>query len=188
VSSCSDAEPRLPAFGLPVQLLDLAGDRSYAGQDDQDGDQGPGHLLQGADVAAGNHVEGMTQRTGNSRGITPTSIDLRRGVAEVADAGNEPLPDETGRPLEHDVDQDHFVRCLLGDPVMKGAIKRLIGDRGFGFITAESGEDYFFHHSGVVDRRFYDLAEGDQVTFDPVEPPPVEGRRARNVAPAGDRA
>jgi len=76
---------------------------------------------------------------------------------------------------------------LLGVRAVTGVVKRLVTDRGFGFITAAPGEDYFFHHSGVVDRQFYDLAEGDQVIFDPVEPEPAQGRRARNVAPAGGR-
>ena len=32
----------------------------------------------------------------------------------------------------------------------KGTIKKVVADRGFGFITAEDGKDYFFHRGGLV--------------------------------------
>ena len=28
-----------------------------------------------------------------------------------------------------------------------GTIKKVVADRGFGFITAEDGKDYFFHRN-----------------------------------------
>jgi cold shock protein len=63
-----------------------------------------------------------------------------------------------------------------------GQIKRVVSDCGFGFITEEaSGTDFFFHVTSVVGHHFYSLAEGDLVAFDPVEPQPAQGRRARNV-------
>src|SRR6059058_5190483 len=30
-----------------------------------------------------------------------------------------------------------------------GTIKKLVSDRGFGFIKAEDGQEYFFHRSGT---------------------------------------
>ena len=49
---------------------------------------------------------------------------------------------------------------------MKGVIKNLVAERGFGFIRAENGTDYFFHRTGVVPRHSFDhLAEGVEVTF-----------------------
>jgi cold shock CspA family protein len=30
-----------------------------------------------------------------------------------------------------------------------GTVKKVVADRGFGFITAEDGAEYFFHRSGV---------------------------------------
>ncbi|MEO8898769.1 MAG: cold shock domain-containing protein, partial [Candidatus Dormibacter sp.] len=30
-----------------------------------------------------------------------------------------------------------------------GTIKKVQSDRGFGFITAEDGQEYFFHRSGL---------------------------------------
>ena len=48
--------------------------------------------------------------------------------------------------------------------VATGTIKKLVPDRGFGFITADDGKDYFFHRDGVDD--FDALRGGEKVTFD----------------------
>jgi CspA family cold shock protein len=47
----------------------------------------------------------------------------------------------------------------------QGVIKKLVADRGFGFISAAGG-DIFFHHSMVVDSRFDDLHEGQTVEYE----------------------
>ena len=49
---------------------------------------------------------------------------------------------------------------------MKGKIKRLISERGFGFISAENGSEVFFHRSALQDVNFDTLEEGDSVEFD----------------------
>ena len=51
---------------------------------------------------------------------------------------------------------------------MDGTIKRLVGDKGFGFIRANTtGTEYFFHRSAVHGpKRFEHLREGDAVMFD----------------------
>jgi cold shock protein len=59
-----------------------------------------------------------------------------------------------------------------------GTIKKLVSERGFGFISAEDGKEYFFHRDGVVD-NFDALTGGESVTFD-VEASP-KGPRAKNV-------
>ena len=46
---------------------------------------------------------------------------------------------------------------------MSGTIKKLVAERGFGFITAEDGNDYFFHRSGTID--FDRLDTGAKVSF-----------------------
>lgn len=48
---------------------------------------------------------------------------------------------------------------------MKGRIKRIVSDRGFGFIRAEDGQEVFFHRSGLMGIDFNKLAEGQQVEF-----------------------
>ena len=52
----------------------------------------------------------------------------------------------------------------------KGTIKKLVTDRGFGFILPEgaqaSGNDLFFHRSDVQGTSYEALREGDEVTYD----------------------
>ena len=47
-----------------------------------------------------------------------------------------------------------------------GKIKRLIWNRGFGFISAEDGKEVFFHRSALQGANFDSLKEGDLVEFD----------------------
>ena len=60
---------------------------------------------------------------------------------------------------------------------MKGTIKKVVQQRGFGFITVENGKDVFFHRSSAAD--FDSLEEGDSVEFDVEQSP--KGERAANV-------
>ena len=57
----------------------------------------------------------------------------------------------------------------------QGKIKKLVSDKGFGFIEGERG-DIFFHHSAVEGGGFDTLQEGQQVEY-------TEGR-----GPKGPRA
>lgn len=61
----------------------------------------------------------------------------------------------------------------------KGKIKKLIRDRGFGFIDDTDGREVFFHQSSVVDTEFNTLAEDQKVEFE-VEKSP-KGPRAINI-------
>ncbi|HEV1992682.1 MAG TPA: cold shock domain-containing protein, partial [Candidatus Dormibacteraeota bacterium] len=48
-----------------------------------------------------------------------------------------------------------------------GTIKKLVSDRGFGFIAAEDGREYFFHRTGLDSAVNFDsLAGGERVTFE----------------------
>ena len=62
----------------------------------------------------------------------------------------------------------------------EGTIKRLT-DKGFGFISNESGTDLFFHMSAVEGVRFEELREGQKVSFNEGRGP--KGPRAENVRP-----
>jgi CspA family cold shock protein len=48
----------------------------------------------------------------------------------------------------------------------KGTIRRLITDRGFGFIERAEGEDLFFHRSELQGVDFDSLREGQEVEFE----------------------
>jgi cold shock protein len=60
----------------------------------------------------------------------------------------------------------------------QGTIRKLITDKGFGFIEGEKG-DLFFHHSSVEGTTFEELREGQTVEFDEGRGP--KGPRAENV-------
>lgn len=63
---------------------------------------------------------------------------------------------------------------------MNGVIKKLISDKGFGFISVEGQEkDIFFHSNSLVGVQFADLKEGAKVTFDVEDSP--KGKNAVNV-------
>jgi CspA family cold shock protein len=61
-----------------------------------------------------------------------------------------------------------------------GTIKRLT-DKGFGFIAAGDGTEYFFHQSAVQGAQYDQLREGQRVTFTIGQGP--KGPRAENVRP-----
>ena len=64
-----------------------------------------------------------------------------------------------------------------------GTIKKVVADRGFGFIAAEDGKEYFFHRSGLQSSVDFDrLVGGERVTFE-VEASP-KGPRATDVRAA----
>ncbi|HLY61389.1 MAG TPA: cold shock domain-containing protein [Terriglobia bacterium] len=49
---------------------------------------------------------------------------------------------------------------------MQGTIKRVIRDRGFGFIKSTEGQEIFFHRSGLQNINFDGLKEGENVEFE----------------------
>ena len=59
-----------------------------------------------------------------------------------------------------------------------GTIKKLT-DKGFGFIAAADGTEYFFHQSACTDVRFDELREGQAVSFETGQGP--KGPRAENI-------
>jgi len=64
---------------------------------------------------------------------------------------------------------------------MEGTIKKLITDKGFGFITVDGEEkDLFFHGKELKGVTFEELKEGDRVSFDKGDSP--KGPNATNVA------
>ena len=47
----------------------------------------------------------------------------------------------------------------------QGTIKKIVTDKGFGFISGEKG-DIFFHLSSVQGKRFEELTEGEAVEYE----------------------
>ncbi len=60
-----------------------------------------------------------------------------------------------------------------------GTIKKVVADRGFGFIVADDAKEYFFHRSGVEASLDFDrLVGGERVEFE-IEASPKGPRAAR---------
>ncbi|MFC1594183.1 cold-shock protein [Candidatus Omnitrophota bacterium] len=61
----------------------------------------------------------------------------------------------------------------------KGKVKWFNNQKGFGFITPESGNDVFCHHSAIVGDGYKSLDEGQEVEFEIEQGP--KGEHAKNV-------
>ena len=51
---------------------------------------------------------------------------------------------------------------------MTGTVKKIVAERGFGFITAEDGQEYFFHRSGLDSSLTFENLAGDERAGKPV--------------------
>ena len=64
-----------------------------------------------------------------------------------------------------------------------GTIKKVVADRGFGFITADDTKEYFFHRNSLDSSLDFDrLNGGEKVEFEIEQSP--KGARAKNVTAA----
>ncbi|HVX12190.1 MAG TPA: cold shock domain-containing protein [Pirellulales bacterium] len=71
----------------------------------------------------------------------------------------------------------------------QGRIKKIMRDRGFGFIAGSGGKDVYFHRSTVADDGFDMLEPGQTVEFEIAEQARNDkGPRARCVAPPSKAA
>lgn len=61
----------------------------------------------------------------------------------------------------------------------QGTVKWFNSEKGFGFISRESGPDVFVHHTAILAEGYRSLNEGDRVSFEVVEG--QKGLQARNV-------
>jgi CspA family cold shock protein len=48
----------------------------------------------------------------------------------------------------------------------KGKVKWFSNQKGYGFITTESGTDIFVHHTAIQQDGYRTLNEGDEVEFE----------------------
>lgn len=60
-----------------------------------------------------------------------------------------------------------------------GTVKWFNAEKGYGFISQESGDDVFVHFSAIQGKRFKTLEEGQSVSFEIEEGP--RGKQASNV-------
>ncbi|MGH0030157.1 MAG: cold-shock protein [Myxococcota bacterium] len=70
-------------------------------------------------------------------------------------------------------------RPVPSGPKVKGRVKKLVPERGFGFVRGDDGKEVFFHRSGLGANDYDSLSEGDVVEYIVQEGP--RGPRAENV-------
>lgn len=63
--------------------------------------------------------------------------------------------------------------------MVRGTVKWFNNQKGYGFITPESGADVFVHHTAIQDEGFKSLEEGQEVEFEIVTGP--KGKQATMV-------
>ncbi len=61
----------------------------------------------------------------------------------------------------------------------QGTVKWFNSEKGYGFVSRDSGDDIFVHHSAIEATGFKSLNEGDRIEFD-VEHGP-KGLKAQRV-------
>ena len=71
----------------------------------------------------------------------------------------------------------------IGDTRVTGTVKKIVAERGFGFITAEDGQEYFFHRSGLDSSLTFENLTGDEHVSFEIERSD-KGPRARQVRAA----
>ena len=64
----------------------------------------------------------------------------------------------------------------------QGTIKKLVAEKGFGFIAGERGE-FFFHRSAVIEGSFDSLQQGQTVEYQVDQSDRGTGPRAKDVKP-----
>jgi CspA family cold shock protein len=74
-------------------------------------------------------------------------------------------------------------RLFFGGTDMQGTVKWFNNQKGYGFISDESGNDVFVHYSGLNMEGFKSLEEGASVEFDVTEG--SKGPQAVNVTVIG---
>ncbi len=62
---------------------------------------------------------------------------------------------------------------------LTGTVKWFDSKKGYGFITADNGQDIFVHYTGILGEGFRSLEEGERVSFTITES--EKGLKATNV-------
>jgi len=85
--------------------------------------------------------------------------------------------------LEQIVRQSQSFEKTWRSTVTTGTIKKVVADRGFGFITASDAKEYFFHRNSLDSSLDFDRLNGGEAVKFEIEDSP-KGPRASKVSAA----
>ncbi len=153
------------------------------------------HFDPAPDITDYTHRSGRTARAGATGTVVSlVSSDQQRDVARIQrilgvpprltrpDRGalaNGNSVEEARSPSKPKGSNGHTQTTRSTMPT--GTVKWFNSEKGFGFISRESGDDVFVHFSSIQGDGYKSLEEGQQVEFD--VGPGKKGEEARNVRP-----
>ncbi|MAG29552.1 MAG: hypothetical protein CL908_01505 [Deltaproteobacteria bacterium] len=109
-------------------------------------------------------------------------LDLFRSEFVATDRFRAPAGRRGGRGRRRTPQAGSGPVAAPSGPKSKGKIKKMVRDRGFGFIRGDDGKEVFFHRSGLNAGDYDGLSEGDYVEYVVQEGP--RGARAEHVRQA----
>lgn len=93
---------------------------------------------------------------------------------------NSPNPNRLRSNVMQTPELEAFREKLAADLItIRGRIRKVKIEKGFGFIAGDDGIDYFFHWTAVQKsspRIFRALEDRDRVSFSPIKPPNKDWR------------
>jgi CspA family cold shock protein len=101
---------------------------------------------------------------------------IARRSLDIANEGAEKAPVHSLRRIDRN---GWSVVIRKEFSVASGTVKFFNADKGYGFISRESGDDIFVHYSNISGEGYKSLNEGQRVEFDIA--PGKKGDEAQNV-------
>jgi CspA family cold shock protein len=115
-----------------------------------------------------------------SSGMTDLTVPIQLFLSEFAiGAYSARRPGGSGDPRRGGSRPPAKAAAAPSGPKSRGKIKKMVRDRGFGFIRGEDGKEVFFHRSGMNGSDYDSMDEGDTVEYVIQEGP--RGARAEFV-------
>jgi CspA family cold shock protein len=109
-------------------------------------------------------VEEQRRQAGRGEEVKPP--ELCPSCRAPAGAEREPEPRREPRPRpKPSAERESKTLAELGPGPHEGNVKWYDGEKGYGFITHGSGEDIFFHRTGIAPGEIPDFPDGTRVTF-----------------------